>query len=255
MTRRYYDEGELAVSATGDVATFYAEDHLGSIRDLRMGDGQVLASYDYDPYGAPTRTDETGGVTADYRYAGLVQHAPSGLYLAHYRAYRPAYGRWITRDPVGEVAGANLYAYVGNNPLTRIDPTGLDWIYSQSTGNFYYQPPASQGGGPPAPVASGGYSGNGAGYNNTSMQNIPNVGPIPQGGWTIGTPYNSPKVGPFAIPLTPNPGTNDYGRTDFRIHGDNLCMCGSASEGCIIFGRNVRKQIINSGDPNFIVVP
>ena len=54
VTRRYYAEGELAVSATGDVATFYAEDHLGAIRDprsairdLRMGDGQVLASYDY----------------------------------------------------------------------------------------------------------------------------------------------------------------------------------------------------------------
>ena len=67
VTRRYYDQGELAVSATGDVATFYAEDHLGSIRDLRMGDGQVQASYDYDPYGAPTPSDETGGVTADYR--------------------------------------------------------------------------------------------------------------------------------------------------------------------------------------------
>lgn len=148
-----------------------------------------------------------------------------------------------------------MYGYVGNNPLTRIDPTGLDWIYSQSTGNLSYQPPASQGGGPPALVASGGYSGNDAGYNNPSMQNVPNVGPIPQGGWTIGTPYNSPNVGPYAIPLTPNPGTDDYGRTDFRIHGDNSCMCGSASEGCVVFNRNVRNQIVNSGDPNFIVVP
>jgi YD repeat-containing protein len=34
VTRRYYDEGELAVSATGDIATFYAEDHLESIRKL-----------------------------------------------------------------------------------------------------------------------------------------------------------------------------------------------------------------------------
>ena len=125
VTRRYYDEGELAVSATGDVAAFYAEDHLGSIRDLRMGDGQVQASYDYDPYGAPTRTDETGGVTADYRYAGLVHHAPSGLYLAHYRAYSPTIGRWVSRDPIFEAGGVNLYAYVDNNPLKYIDPYGL----------------------------------------------------------------------------------------------------------------------------------
>jgi RHS repeat-associated protein len=105
VTRRYYDEGELAVSATADVATFYAEDHLGSVRYLRMGDGQVLASYDYDPYGAPTHSSETGGVTADYRYAGLVHHAPSGLYLANYRGYSPTTGRWISRDPIGEAGG------------------------------------------------------------------------------------------------------------------------------------------------------
>jgi hypothetical protein len=46
------------------VAAFYAEDHLGSVCDLRLGDGQVLASYDYDPYGTPTRSDETGGIHA-----------------------------------------------------------------------------------------------------------------------------------------------------------------------------------------------
>jgi hypothetical protein len=64
----------------------------------------VLASYDYDPYGAPTRTDETGGVTADYRYAGLVQHAPSGLDPA----YSAADGWWMSRDPIGEAGGESL---------------------------------------------------------------------------------------------------------------------------------------------------
>jgi RHS repeat-associated protein len=116
------------------VAAFYAEDHLGSIRDLRMGDGQVLASYDYEPYGAPTRADETGGVTADYRYAGLVNHAPSGLYLAHYRAYSPTTGRWMSRDPIFEAGGVNLYAYVGNNPVNGIDPSGLVKLYGSWCG-------------------------------------------------------------------------------------------------------------------------
>ena len=134
VTRRYYDEGELAVAATGDVAAFYAEDHLGSVRDLRLGDGQVLASYDYDPYGVPSRVSETSGIHADYRYAGLVNHAPSGLYLAHYRAYSPQTGRWLSRDPIGEAGGVNLYGYVENGSINAIDPTGLVKLYGSWCG-------------------------------------------------------------------------------------------------------------------------
>ena len=62
------------------------------------------------------------------------------------RDYDPEVGRWTAKDPIRFAGGdGNLYAYVGNNPLIRIEPSGLDWIYSQSTGNLYYQPPASQG--------------------------------------------------------------------------------------------------------------
>jgi RHS repeat-associated protein len=51
-------------------------------------------------------------------------HAASGLYLTKYRIYEPGTGRWLSRDPIEEVGGINLYAYVENNPLTYTDPTG-----------------------------------------------------------------------------------------------------------------------------------
>lgn len=44
------------------------------------------------------------------------------------RWYDSSTQRFISRDPIGLAAGANLYAYVSNNPTTRIDPLGLsEW--------------------------------------------------------------------------------------------------------------------------------
>jgi hypothetical protein len=39
--------------------------------------------------------------------------------------YDPGTGRWISRDPVGETGGWNLYAYCGNDPINQSDPLGL----------------------------------------------------------------------------------------------------------------------------------
>ena len=124
VIRRYYDEGEQLVTANGNTSYYYAQDHLGSVRDLVNASGMVLASYDYDPYGNPTRATQNGSARADYRYAGLFYHAASGLYLTHYRAYSPTTARWLSRDPIGETRGINLYGYVGGNPIDSVDPTG-----------------------------------------------------------------------------------------------------------------------------------
>jgi RHS repeat-associated protein len=86
--------------------------------------GNVTASYDYDPYGKLTNSPAT---TPEFGYAGMQYHAPSGLYLTKYRAYEPQSGRWLSRDPIEEVGGINLYAYVEESPISRIDPDGLWW--------------------------------------------------------------------------------------------------------------------------------
>lgn len=93
-----------------------------------------------------------------------------------------------------------------------------------------------------------GYSGSSEGKNNPFMQNVPCVGPIPQGRYAIGDPFDSPTHGPHAMRLTPDPANEMFGRSGFLIHGDSISHPGNASEGCIVLPRNVRDRISASGD-------
>jgi RHS repeat-associated protein len=102
---------------------YYARDHLGSIRDVLDEKGQSLARYDYSPYGKLTGNPQSA---PEFGYAGMQYHAPSGLYLTLFRVYDPETGRWLSRDPIGEAGGINLYGYAGGNPVSFIDPLGLD---------------------------------------------------------------------------------------------------------------------------------
>ena len=93
------------------------------MRELTDNDGVVQARYDYDPYGG--RLMLLGNVEGDFGFTGHYYHQLSGLHLTLYRAYDADLGRWISRDPISERGGLNLYGYVGNNVPIRSDPLGL----------------------------------------------------------------------------------------------------------------------------------
>jgi len=97
-------------------------------------------------------------------------------------------------------------------------------------------------------------SGPGEGKNNPDLEYIHDVGPIPKGVYGIGPPHDTPTHGPHALALTPEPGTNTFGRDGFLIHGDSVQNPGTASHGCIILPRTVRDQIAASGDRQIQVV-
>jgi hypothetical protein len=106
-----------------------------------------------------------------------------------------------------------------------------------------------------------GYSGgncgqNPEGVNNPALQTEKDIGPIPQGTYTIGAAFTDPKRGPVALPLTPDPANDMFGRDAFMIHGDLISGPPfSASEGCIILSRAVREQIAASDDKQLEVIP
>ena len=129
--RRYYGNGEERQLAAAVTRLHYTTDHLGSIRELTDATGTIRARYDYDPYGNVTKL--SGNLDTDFAYTGHYYHAASGLHLAPYRGYDPKLGRWLSRDPIGEEGGINLYGYVGNQPTTMFDPLGL-WQFSANFG-------------------------------------------------------------------------------------------------------------------------
>ncbi len=120
------------------------------------------------------------------------------------------------------------------------------WTYAQDSGQLLQD----------GQLVGTGYSGFDEGKNNPSMQAVANVGPIPQGDWTIvGPPVNTAAHGPYVLTLQPAPGTNTFGRTGFLMHGDSIEAPGCASHGCVIMPRTVREQVWNSGDTELEVVP
>lgn len=98
-----------------------------------------------------------------------------------------------------------------------------------------------------------GYAGHGKGLNNPAMCNVPDVGPLPKGKYKIGPHEDNPRVGKFAMRLTPDASNQMFGRAGFFIHGDNPQMNHTASDGCIILARTIRQDIADSADYDLTV--
>jgi RHS repeat-associated protein len=69
------------------------------------------------------------GAKNPYRYRGYRYDTETGLYYLQSRYYNPEWGRFLNADAiagaVGELLGANVYAYTGNNPVSMSDPNGF----------------------------------------------------------------------------------------------------------------------------------
>lgn len=78
-----------------------------------------------DPVTGALNDADTSTTTLPFGYGGYWYHARSGLSLTEFRQYDAKLGRWLSRDPIGVLGGANLYGYVGNNPVNATDASGL----------------------------------------------------------------------------------------------------------------------------------
>jgi RHS repeat-associated protein len=109
----------------GSTVQYVATDHLGSPRALFSASGALVRELRYDAFGRRTY-DSAPGTTMPLGFAGGLHDDTTGLIRLGVRDYEPASGRWTVRDPALFAAQRlNLYAYVGNDPLSLLDPLGL----------------------------------------------------------------------------------------------------------------------------------
>ena len=128
-----YDASGSPLSVVFNGTVYYYVTNLqGDVVKILDSSGATVMGYSYDAWGNPISQDgflaDTLGLYNPLRYRGYIYDPETGLYFLQSRYYNPEMGRFINADyqlsTGSDLSGLNLFAYCGNNPISREDPNG-----------------------------------------------------------------------------------------------------------------------------------
>ena len=129
-----YDVNGVPLTMTYNGTVYYYTTNLqGDVISLERADGGGGAQYAYDAWGNIIAMSGTLAELNPLRYRGYVYDQETGFYYLNSRYYDPAVGRFINADnypSTGQgLSGNNMFAYCGNNPVSREDDGGEFWNF------------------------------------------------------------------------------------------------------------------------------
>ncbi|MBO5222578.1 MAG: hypothetical protein J6C26_09725 [Clostridia bacterium] len=139
-TLTYYYGGSGVVGFNYNGTDYYYRKNLqGDVSEIYTSEGQLVASYTYDAWGAvlavQNYTSDAIGTLNPFRYRSYYYDTETGLYYLNTRYYDPETGRFINADTTDiledaqyDIHGLNLYLYCDNNPVANRDDDG-DWSF------------------------------------------------------------------------------------------------------------------------------
>ena len=110
-------------------------DAYGNIMGYWDAQGNVVAEYTYDAFGKLIASSGPMAEVFSFRYSTKYFDPETGFYYYGYRFYSPELMRWITRDPIEELGGLNLYGFCRNNAVCMYDKDGRAYFIKRRLDN------------------------------------------------------------------------------------------------------------------------
>ena len=100
---------------------------IGENRGYAYETASVDTEYEYSPFGEVIRSFGSYADANAFRFSTKYWDEETEFYYYGYRHYDSATGRWLSKDPIEEQGGLNLYAFVGNRAINFVDYDGRIW--------------------------------------------------------------------------------------------------------------------------------